>query len=321
MDTFDILLVEDDPNWQEIIEVAIKVALEAHGKVDITILGSYDLASNALKKRQWHLLVTDIGLGSPHTSLSSPLGKYLIEKASERGIPAIAVSGTPSSGQVARDILKECHAHDFFSKQEFRKPDFISTIQDVLLHTPPFAESSPYRHPFSQPRANQGSLNEPYSTGSSVPDQWILNNDTHRNATHYDVFLCHNLDDKEEIREIARSLRSRNILPWLDEEQIRPGFPWQEVLEHNIKNINSAAIFIGSSGIGPWQNNEIRALLDGFVLRSVPIIPVILRSAKQKPELPIFLRRFSWVDFRYAKPNPLDQLVWGITGKHSSENP
>ena len=39
----------------------------------------------------------------------------------------------------------------------------------------------------------------------------------------FDVFLCHNSEDKPAIREISQKLAFKNIRPWLDEEQIRPG--------------------------------------------------------------------------------------------------
>ena len=73
-------------------------------------------------------------------------------------------------------------------------------------------------------------------------------------SNSYDVFLCHNSEDKPEVKQIALRLRRRSILPWLDEWALRPGLPWQQVLEEQIVSIKSAAIFVGNSGMGPWQN-------------------------------------------------------------------
>jgi TIR domain len=42
-------------------------------------------------------------------------------------------------------------------------------------------------------------------------------------AEVFDVFLCHNGEDKPAVREIAQSLVKAGIKPWLDEDQIRPG--------------------------------------------------------------------------------------------------
>ena len=128
----------------------------------------------------------------------------------------------------------------------------------------------------------------------------------------FDVFLCHNSQDKPEVIEIANQLRSRDIAPWLDLWELRPGFSWQELLENQISHIKSAAVFVGSSGLGPWQKRELRAFLNEFTERDCPVIPVLLPNAPEKPQLPIFLKGMTWVDGR--RSDALDHLIWGITG-------
>ena len=97
-------------------------------------------------------------------------------------------------------------------------------------------------------------------------------------SNSYDVFMCHNSEDKLEVRRIAMRLRSHGILPWLDEWELRPGLPWQQTLEEQIENIKSAAIFVGNSEIGPWQNMELNAFIRQFVQRQCPVIPVVLKT-------------------------------------------
>jgi hypothetical protein len=138
-------------------------------------------------------------------------------------------------------------------------------------------------------------------------------------AEIFDVFMCHNSVDKPAVREIAQKLTERNIKPWLDEEQIRPGTSWQTSLGQQIESIKSAAIFVGESGLGPWQNQEIQALLNQFVKRECPVIPVVLPSAKKTPDLPWTLANVHWVDFRVTHLDPLKQLIWGITGEKPRE--
>lgn len=136
---------------------------------------------------------------------------------------------------------------------------------------------------------------------------------------NFDVFLCHNSSDKREVKEIGNKLKERGILPWLDEWELRPGLPWQRLLEEQIEQIKSAAVFVGSEGIGPWQQQELEAYLREFVDRGCPVIPVLLPSASKEPELkpklPVFLRGMTWVDFRKQEPDPLKRLIWGITGE------
>jgi WD40 repeat protein len=131
----------------------------------------------------------------------------------------------------------------------------------------------------------------------------------------FDVFLCHNNKDKPKVKEIGEKLKEHGILPWLDEWELRPRMPWQRLLEQQIGQIKSAAVFVGRDGIGPWQHMELDAFLREFVNRGCPVIPVLLPNAPKKPELPIFLRGMTWVDFRKQNPDPMKRLVWGITGQ------
>jgi hypothetical protein len=132
----------------------------------------------------------------------------------------------------------------------------------------------------------------------------------------FDVFLCHNNRDKPTIKEIAEDLKLQGVLPWLDEWELRPGLPWQRALEQQIENVQSAAVFVGAEGIGPWQQQELDAFLRNFVQRKRPVIPVLLSTAPAAPDLPLFLEQNTWVDFRISDPDPMERLLWGITGQH-----
>lgn len=136
-----------------------------------------------------------------------------------------------------------------------------------------------------------------------------------RASAQFDVFLCHNGADKPSVRRIADRLEEQGILPWLDERELPPGQPWQQLLEKQIEHIRSAAVFVGAAGVGPWQEQELYGFLREFVSRRSPVIPVLLPDAPDKPELPIFLKAMTWVDFRRQEPDPLLRLIWGITGR------
>jgi hypothetical protein len=137
-----------------------------------------------------------------------------------------------------------------------------------------------------------------------------------RAASAFDVFLCHNVGDKPAVMDIGRRLMTRGVLPWLDRWELRPGMPWQRSLEEQIANIRAAAVFVGQGGIGPWQRQELDGFLREFNTRGCPVIPVMLPGdGGKEPELPLFLRGMTWVDFRIPDPDPLSQLIWGITGR------
>jgi GTPase SAR1 family protein len=131
----------------------------------------------------------------------------------------------------------------------------------------------------------------------------------------FDVFLCHNWEDKPAVRRLAQRLRERGLRPWLDERELRPGLPWQPLVEDVIAGIPAAAVIVGHSGIGPWQNQEMAAFLRQFVRQRCAVVPVLLPGADHL-DLPVFLDGLTWVDLSAAEPDPIDQLVWGITGRH-----
>jgi len=137
----------------------------------------------------------------------------------------------------------------------------------------------------------------------------------------FDVFLCHNSQDKPEVEVIGLELKKRKLRPWLDKWELPPGRPWQQLLEEQIETIGAAAVFVGRSGFGPWQNAEHRAFLSEFQRRSCPVIPVILNSVTTPPRLPPFLAGMTWVDFRDADSLPYSMLIWGVTGTRPPELP
>lgn len=148
-----------------------------------------------------------------------------------------------------------------------------------------------------------------------TPSQQIAAGTAATTTRPHDVFLSHNSKDKPAVRELARALQQRGIKVWLDEWELAPGRPWQEALEEVIETVRSAAVILGPAGLGPWEIPEMRACLSECVDRDLPVIPVLLPGVPDKPELPLFLRSFTWVDLRDGLTDAsLDRLEWGITG-------
>lgn len=136
-----------------------------------------------------------------------------------------------------------------------------------------------------------------------------------KDAQAFDVFFCYNHQDKRAVEQIGEQLQRYGILPWLDEWELRPGLPREPGLERQIKRTKTAAVFVGQNGLVPWQRMEIYALLREFAERGCPVIPVLLSDAPDKPDLPLFLKGTPWADFRVQDPDPMQRLLWGITGK------
>ena len=66
----------------------------------------------------------------------------------------------------------------------------------------------------------------------------------------YDVFMCYNSRDKEQVMAIGERLKSLGILPWLDIRDIRPGARFQTELQKQLKSVKAAAIFFGPARLG-----------------------------------------------------------------------
>jgi hypothetical protein len=93
----------------------------------------------------------------------------------------------------------------------------------------------------------------------------------------FDVFLAHNSQDKYQVEAIANALRQRGLNPWIDQEQIAPGQWVQDAIQDTIvSQVKSAAIFIGSSGIGKWQALELRSFIQQCAEGELAVIPVLL---------------------------------------------
>lgn len=130
----------------------------------------------------------------------------------------------------------------------------------------------------------------------------------------FDAFLCHSNRDKPAVREVARRLRERGVLPWLDEWELPPGQEWLGLVEKALRQARATLVFVGPGGLGDWQQEEVRVAKEHSVKNGKPLVPVVLPGVVGEPELPAFLRMYTWVDLRQTDPDPWDRLVWGVTG-------
>ena len=77
------------------------------------------------------------------------------------------------------------------------------------------------------------------------------------------VFLCHNTADKPSVEALARRLRDQEgIQVWLDQSDLIPGESSQEGIEKALAQCEVCAVFLGPSGLGPWQDLEVRGAIN-----------------------------------------------------------
>ncbi|HSK81448.1 MAG TPA: FxSxx-COOH system tetratricopeptide repeat protein, partial [Thermoanaerobaculia bacterium] len=118
------------------------------------------------------------------------------------------------------------------------------------------------------------------------------------------------------MEHLALCLKAEGFKPFLDKWHLVPGEPWQEAIEKALDRSRTCAVFVGPGHLGPWQNEEMRNALEIRVRDdSRRVIPVLLPGASM-PELPPFLARLTWVDFRSGldDPHALYRLLCGIRG-------
>jgi hypothetical protein len=99
----------------------------------------------------------------------------------------------------------------------------------------------------------------------------------------YDVFLSHNGKDKPAVEHIARLLRDTYELKvWLDKWNLVPGEAWQEALEDALDECQTFAVFLGPSGIGPWEMKRcVQRLKNAFKTKTV----VLSQSSCQEHQI------------------------------------
>ncbi|HEY3838280.1 MAG TPA: TIR domain-containing protein, partial [Bryobacteraceae bacterium] len=130
-------------------------------------------------------------------------------------------------------------------------------------------------------------------------------------AGEFDAYFSYRDEERQSVVEIANRLRDAGILPWIDFEQLRPGQEWATVMNQQLARAKTLVSFVGASGVGPHQSEELDTILKRS---SVPIIPVILPGAPDNLAVPGALLERQWVDFRRSDPDPMEVLIWGITG-------
>ena len=139
------------------------------------------------------------------------------------------------------------------------------------------------------------------------------------NSTRHFVFLSHNNSDKPAVEELAHRLRAEGVEPWLDAWSLIPGQKWQPALEKALTEAGASVVFIGPSGIGPWQDEEMRVAIDRRVGDpAYRVVPVLLPGAQRgkRSAVPPFLANVTWVEFQRSldEEQPFRRLVAGIRG-------
>ena len=133
------------------------------------------------------------------------------------------------------------------------------------------------------------------------------------------VFLSHNSHDKPIVESIAQNIDQPDFEFWLDKWNLVPGTPWQPAIEDALTKCDACIVFVGPSGMGAWQHEEMRIAISRQVTqRGCRVVPVLLPGAErgERTQLPAFLVANTWVEFRRSVDDKehLRRLVCAIRG-------
>jgi CheY-like chemotaxis protein len=122
-----VLVVDDEPGWQEII----KMALMGEG-YSVYVADNYRQAEAVLQKEVFHLAIIDIRLdpGGQTVSTGMDLLECIIELETE--LPyCIVLTGYPTV-ESARDSFKKYRVWDFITKLDFDHQTFLKTVAEAV---------------------------------------------------------------------------------------------------------------------------------------------------------------------------------------------
>src|SRR5438067_7874275 len=144
------------------------------------------------------------------------------------------------------------------------------------------------------------------------------------------VFLSYNSADAAVIEELANRLRREGTTIWMDSWNLTPGDPWLESIEKALTSASCCVVCVGASGIGRWQNEEMRLAIDRRVetrgsAKPFRLIPVLLPGLERPrwSDLPRFLTAVKWVEFNrdFNDEIAFERLLAGIRGREPGQPP
>jgi DNA-binding NarL/FixJ family response regulator len=130
-----VLIIEDDPNWQDIFrEIVIDSGFEP------VLASSQQAALAALKKQTYALAIVDISLSLPDYADRGGVEVLKAIAASPARLPAIVVTGY-ATVDLAIETLVDLNAAHFFRKDDFDRRHFSHVLKAEALaaNLPKFA--------------------------------------------------------------------------------------------------------------------------------------------------------------------------------------
>ena len=126
-------------------------------------------------------------------------------------------------------------------------------------------------------------------------------------AFSFDIFLSHNVNDKQRVRNLAERLRAVGLRVWFDEWVIKPGDDIYLAVESGLEAARVLVLCLSEHALGSdWVRMERSTVLFRDPSnKGRRFIPLLLDDC----QLPDSLRRFKYVDFRQEDEEAFEQLL------------
>ena len=95
------------------------------------------------------------------------------------------------------------------------------------------------------------------------------------------IFLAHASEDKAFVRKMYKKLKTNDLNPWFDEEDLPPGVDWNKHIQQVIKEAKFFIIFFSKNSLNKtgYVQKELRMALDCFEQKapnSIYLIPALI---------------------------------------------
>jgi CheY-like chemotaxis protein len=259
-----ILIVEDDPRWQSVIQNGLSGLSQ-----EILVAKTYEESLEHIKQTKIDLVVIDFGLPATSDSVSEIPGMDLLREIRRnewnQNCAVVVVTGLATPERVTK-ALHEFDAYIVLEKSDFPVPSVLANIARYAILKA--------RKP---------------APVSEKPSSFI-------------AFLCHAIEDKAKVKELYHRLRRTGIQSWLDEENLLPGQHWEKEIRKAIQEASVILVFLSESSVTKegFVNKEIKIALDVADEKpenAIFIIPVKLQDC-QIPERLSHIQHVSLQDER-----------------------
>lgn len=133
---------------------------------------------------------------------------------------------------------------------------------------------------------------------------------------HY-VFISYSRRDREFVARLTQDLQTNGVEVWLDTAEIVAGTNWQQEITNGLMR---AEVLLYVASQNSVQSAWVERELEEFFAMDKRVIPLVLDDAGAE-NLPNFLQKFQWVDFRANYDQALQKLLVALPTAMQHEQP